>query len=55
MSPQEWWWVFDAKMEAAKKIQDATAKQGYTASADAWERARQVHREKMKKHGTPTP
>jgi len=49
MSPQEWWWEFDAKMAAQKKIEAAREKHGGVPSADAWAKARALHTEKVEK------
>lgn len=51
MSPREWWWAFDAKVALAKKMKAETGKLG---SADAWEKARAIHREKMKNGAAPS-
>lgn len=46
LSPLEWWWEFDARMAAQKRL---TNKGGGFSGAD-WEAARKRHKERMR-HG----
>lgn len=48
LSPQEWWWEFDAKFKAHRRIADAQDKAAGKFTETEWEAARRIHKEKMK-------
>jgi len=48
LSPEEFWWEVDAKVRVQKKL---NKKSKSNFGADAWNEARKIHSEKMKKNG----
>lgn len=47
MSPQEWWWEYDMRVQENERISQMT-KDGGKFSGPQWDEARRKHREKMK-------
>jgi hypothetical protein len=52
LSPQEWFWELDAKVEEAKRMQPSNEESGSAFSQSEWADARRRHAEKMKQNGS---
>jgi len=49
LSPTEFWWEFDARVRAAKKLNDMVDKKTGKFSQSDWAAARMAHSMKMEK------